>query len=136
MMTLHVQRSRSTRSSTPAGWTGAAANIVVRVNNTNPDRVLVYDAANATQLPLGTVNRRATTTWARTALSAPTGTPSSMVRSGSTITVTLGTQSGNDTMAAAAATSVWTPSSTTYDRAGNAGLPGSATESGVADKEF
>ena len=65
-----------------------------------------------------------------------TGTPSTMVRTGSTITVTLGTQSGAGTTAAANGTSVWTPSTTPYDRAGNAMSAATATESGAADKEF
>ena len=119
-----------------AGWTGAGTSVVVRVNNTNPDRVLIFNAANTTQLPFGTVNLARNDYVGANRTFGATGTPSSMVRSGSTITITLGTQSGNGTTAAATATSVWTPSAAVYDRAGNAGLPGSATESGAADKEF
>ena len=36
-----------------AGWTGASTNVVVRLNNANPDTVTIYNSANTTQLPLG-----------------------------------------------------------------------------------
>ena len=119
-----------------AGWTGAATNVVVRINNANPDTVLIYNAANTTQLPLGSVNLARNDYVGANRTFGATGTPSTMVMSGSSITVTLGTQSGAGTTAAATGSSVWTPSSAIYDRAGNAGLPGAATESGAADKEF
>jgi hypothetical protein len=119
-----------------AGWTGAATNVVVRINNTSPDSLLVYDAANNAQLPLGSVNLGRTDYVGANRTFGASGTPSSMVRSGSTITVTLGTASGATTTAAATGTMTWTPSATAYDRAGNTASTAAATESGAADKEF
>lgn len=119
-----------------AGWTGAATNVVVRVNNTSPDTVLIFNAANTTQLPLGSVNLARTDYVGANRTFGASGTASSMVLSGSTITVTLGTQSGAGTTAAATGTMTWTPSTSTYDRAGNAGSATAANESGAADKEF
>jgi hypothetical protein len=119
-----------------AGWTGAATNVVVRINNTATDTVLIYNSTNTTQLPIGSVNlARADYVGANRTFGA-TGTASSMVRSGSTITVTLGTQSGAGTTAAGNGTMTWTPSTTPYDRAGNAMSAAAATEAGAADKEF
>jgi hypothetical protein len=119
-----------------AGWTGAATNVVVRVNNTSPDTVLIFNAANTTQLPLGSVSLARNDYVGANRTFGATGTASSMVRSGSAITITLGTQSGAGTTAAATGTMAWTPSTATYDRAGNAGSATAATESGAADKEF
>jgi hypothetical protein len=119
-----------------AGWTGTATNVVVRVNNTATDTVLIYNPANTTQLPMGSVNLARTDYVGANRTFGATGTPSSMVRTGNTITVTLGTQSGAGTTAAATGTMTWTPSTTPYDRAGNAMPAAAATESGAADKEF
>jgi hypothetical protein len=119
-----------------AGWTGASTNVVVRVNNTATDTVLIYNSANTTQLPMGSVNLARTDYVTANRTFGASGTPSTMVRTGSTITVTLGTQSGAGTTAAATGTSVWTPQTTPYDRAGNAMSAATATESGAADKEF
>ena len=38
-----------------SGWTGASTNVVVRINDTATDTVLIYNSANTTQLPLGTM---------------------------------------------------------------------------------
>jgi hypothetical protein len=119
-----------------AGWTGAATNVVVRINNTATDTLLVYNAANTAQLPLGSVNLARSDYVTANRTFGASGTPSSMVRSGSTITVTLGTASGATTTAAATGTMTWTPSATAYDRAGNSASTAVATESGAADKEF
>jgi hypothetical protein len=119
-----------------SGWTGASTNVVVRVNNTATDTLLVYNSANATQLPLGTVNLARTDYVTANRTFGASGTPSTMVRSGSTVTLTLGTASGATTTAAATGTMTWTPSASAYDRAGNAGTTAAATELGAADKEF
>jgi predicted ribosomally synthesized peptide with SipW-like signal peptide len=119
-----------------AGWTGAATNIVVRINNTATDTVLIYNSSNTTQLPMGSVNLARTDYVNANRTFGASGTPSSMVRSGSTITVTLGTQSGAGTTAAATGTMTWTPQTTPYDRAGNAMSATAANETGAADKEF
>jgi hypothetical protein len=119
-----------------AGWTGAATNVVVRINNTTPDSLLVYNAANTAQLPLGSVNLGRSDYVGANRTFGASGTPSTMVGSGSTMTVTLGTASGATTTAAGTGTMTWTPSATAYDRAGNTASTAAATESGAADKEF
>jgi hypothetical protein len=122
-----------------AGWNSGSTNVVVRLNNgagASNDTVTVFNAANATQLPLGSVNLgRVDYTGASITFGA-TGTASSMVTSGTTITITLGTQSAAATTAAATGSMAWTPSSTATDPAGNAASTTAATESGAADKEF
>jgi hypothetical protein len=102
------------------------------VNNAAGDRVQVWNAANTTQLPFGTVNLGRTDYVSTTR----TFTGSTMVMSGSTITVTLGSPSGAVGTAAASGTISWTPTATPYDRAANACLTTTVTESGPADPEF
>jgi len=122
-----------------SGWSGSSTGVVVRLNNgsgSGNDTVTVYNAANATQLPLGSVNLgRADYTGASITFGA-TGTASSMTMSGNTITVTLGTQSAAATTAAATGTMIWTPSASATDPAGNAASTTAVTESGAADKDF
>jgi hypothetical protein len=121
------------------GWAGAATNVVVRINNSDPDRVQVYNAANTVMLPLTNatglnLNRNDYVNANRTF--GATGTPSTMVRSGSSITITLGTQSGAGTTAAASGTMAWTPSASATDRAGNATSTTARNETGGGDREF
>ena len=122
-----------------AGWSGSSTSVVVRLNNgagSNNDTVTVFNSTNATQLPLGSVNLgRADYTSASITFGA-TGTASTMVMSGNTITVTLGTQSAAATTAAATGTMSWTPSASATDPAGNAASTTAVTESGTADKDF
>lgn len=121
-----------------AGWTGAATNVTVRINNNTPtnDQVQVFNSANTAALPLGNVNLGRTDYTTANITFGATGTKSSMTMSGNTITVRLGTQSAAGTTAAAKGTVVWTPSATATDRAGNATSTANLTESGSADKEF
>lgn len=119
-----------------AGWTGASTSVVVRINNTNPDTLLVFNSANTTQLPLGSVNLVGSNYLSANRTFGASGTASTMVRSGSTITVTLGTASGATLTETTNGAMIWTPSASTYDRAGNAGSAANATESGASDKEF
>lgn len=119
-----------------AGWSGAATGVVVRLNNATADTVTVYNSANATQLPLGSVSLgRSDYTTANLTFGA-SGTASSMAMSGNTVTITLGTQSAAATTAAATGTMTWTPSGTATDAAGNNVSTTVVTESGTADKEF
>jgi hypothetical protein len=127
------------RLSILAGWTGTTANVVVRINNGTPDRLQVYNAANTTMLPLTNatgldLGRNDYVGTNRTF--GASGTASTMVRSGNSITITLGTQSGNGTTAAANGTMSWTPSATVTDRAGNATSTTARTETGAGDREF
>lgn len=122
-----------------AGWSGASTNIVVHLNNgtsTNNDTVTVFNSTNATQLPLGSVNLgRADYTSANLTFGA-TGTASAMAMSGSTVTITLGTQSAAAITAGATGTMSWTPSASATDAAGNGASTTAVTESGAADREF
>jgi hypothetical protein len=119
-----------------SGWNSGSTNVVVRLNNATNDTVTIFNAANTTQLPLGSVSLgRSDYTTANLTFGA-TGTASSMAMSGNTITITLGTQSAAATTAAATGTMTWTPSASATDVAGNAASTTAATESGAADKDF
>lgn len=119
-----------------AGWSGGATNVVFRfTNNLTNDSFAVWNAANTTQLPLGSVATAKSYVGANVTFGA-TGTPSSMVMSGSTITVTLGTASGTVSTATGTAAMTWTPSATATDRAGNALAVAGVTETGAADLDF
>jgi hypothetical protein len=122
-----------------SGWTGASTSVVVRLTNgllVLDDTMTIYNAANTTQLPLGSVDLgRADYVGADRTFGA-SGTASTMVMSGSTITITLGTQSGAATTAGGTGTMQWSPSGTPTDDAGNACSTANSNESGAADKEF
>jgi hypothetical protein len=127
-----------------AGWNGGSTAVVVRIINAlaGNDTLQVFDSANSAQLPLGTVDLGGLTyvggtLGGETALFGATGTASSMTMSGSTITIVLGTASGQAaTTGLLNGTMTWTPSATATDRAGNAGSTTAASESGAADREF
>jgi hypothetical protein len=120
-----------------SGWTGASTNVVVRLNTAlSADNVTIYNAANSAQLPLGTIQMGRTDYTSSNRTFGASGTASTMVLSGSAITITLGTQSGAATTAAGTGTMAWTPSSTAQDRAGNACTTTARNETGTADKDF
>lgn len=119
-----------------AGWTGTSTNVVARItDNGGNDLVTVWNSANSVQLALGSTdlaNNYVTTntTW------GASGTASTMVQSGTTITVTLGTQAGTTRQAGQNRTAVWTPSAAATDRAGNASGTTNVNEGGAADPNF
>lgn len=126
-------------------WNGSSTAVVVRLVNTallGADRLMVYDAANAAQLPLGEVDLGAPgyvggLLGGETGTFGASGTPSTMVQIGSAVRITLGTAGGQAaTTALLSSTMTWTPSSTATDRAGNAASTAATTESGTADGEF
>jgi len=122
-----------------AAWTGSATPVVVRITNGGggADVLTIRDAANAVQLPLGSVNLVGTGYVTATRDFGAPGTASSMVAAGATITITLGTPSGaTATQGAPGLNMVWTPAVAATDRAGNACLATPATESGALDLEF
>jgi hypothetical protein len=119
-----------------ANWTGAATNVVVRISNATNDPLTVYNAANTTQLPLGSVALGRNDYVTANATFGASGTASTMVQSGNSITITLGTASAGPTTAASTGSMIWTPSASAYDRAGNAETTTARTETGSADKEF
>lgn len=122
-----------------AGWSGSSTNVVVRLNNgsgSGSDTVTVFNATNATQLPLGSVNLGRSDYTSASITFGATGTASAMAMSGNTVTIALGTQSAAATTAASTGTMTWTPSATATDAAGNGVSTTTVTESGAADKEF
>jgi hypothetical protein len=127
------------RLSISTAWTSATLNVVVRINNGTPDRLQVWNAANTAQLLVTNaaglnLGRNDYVGVNRTF--GVTGTPSTMVRSGNSITITLGTQSGAGTTAVANGTMNWTPSASVTDRAGNPASTAAVNESGAGDREF
>jgi hypothetical protein len=136
-----------------AGWSGAATNVTVRIVDNSllglglgNDVVQIFNAANTTVLPLGSVDL-GRSDYVSGLLGGivkfgASGTRSTMTMSGNTITVVLGTYEGegvlgsNRVTAAGTGTAVWTPTAAPYDRAANAMSTAMATESGAADKEF
>lgn len=119
-----------------ANWTGAATNVVVRISNVTNDPLTVYNAANTTQLPLGSVSTGRNDYVSANATFGASGTASTMVQSGNSITITLGTASAGTGTAGSTGTMSWTPSASAYDRAGNAGTTTARAETGSADREF
>jgi hypothetical protein len=130
-----------------SGWTGSSTSVVVRLINggllpTSADSVQVWNAANNAQLPLGTITLPSGTYVGGTsatdaALFGATGTASTMVMSGSAITITLGTASGEAaSLGLLAGGMSWVPSATATDRAGNATSTTTVNETGAADTEF
>lgn len=123
-------------SSILANWTGAATNVVVRMTNATGDPLTVYNAANTTQLPLGSVNLGRNDYATASATFGASSTASTMVLSGNAITITLGTASAGPSTAASTGTMTWTPSASAYDRAGNPMATTARSETGSADREF
>jgi hypothetical protein len=135
------------------GWNGTATNVTVRIVDNSllglglgNDVVQVFNAANTTALPLGSVDLGrsdyVTGLIGGVVKFGATGTRSTMTMSANTITVVLGTYEGegalgsNRTTAGGNGTATWTPAATPYDRAANPMSTAAATESGPADKEF
>jgi len=107
-----------------AGWDGSSMNVVVRgTKGGTEDTLTVFDASNATQIPVGTVGIGNTGYFAANVTYGLTGTHSTMsMDANGAVTITLGTVS-----TAASATRntnpnriSWTPSATAQDLAGNA----------------
>lgn len=122
-----------------AGWTGASTNVVVRLNDggvIGNDTVTIYNSANTSQLPLGTVDMGSTTYTSANVTFGASGTASTMVMSGATITIALGHVTGTDGTALLAGTMQWTPSASATDPAGNACSTAAKSESGASDKDF
>ena len=114
-----------------AGWTGASTPITVRFTLSG-NTVTIWNAANTTQLPLGSVNLGAAYITTATATFSAT-----MSQSGTTITLTLGgLTSGTVKTNVTARAMVWTPNATAKDAAGNACSTSNKTESGATDIDF
>jgi hypothetical protein len=126
------------------GWTGAATNVQVALvdGGSASDYIVVYNTASSpAQIPLGTIYLGATgylksgptyVTYGATG----SATLSTIKRTGSTITITLGTPSGATTTNTTAARMTWTPSTAATDIAGNATSSTTATQSGTPHANF
>ena len=116
-----------------SGWTGTGTTVTLRLidGGAGNDSVQIWDAANTTQLPLGSVNLGDT----GHVTASVNFTGSTMTQSGAAITITLGTPSGATTRAAASQMT-WTPSATATDRAANACSTTAVNESGGNDRNF
>jgi hypothetical protein len=118
------------------GWDGTTStSVTVRLLNANGgggDRIQVWDAANTTQIDLGTV-RLGATGYTTTSI---TFTNSTMTRSGNAFTIVLGTPSATSTLAVVTSNTKWTPSTTATDIAGNGCQNTAVNEAGAADPEF
>jgi hypothetical protein len=108
-----------------ASWAGTPTAATLRLQNVGAaDTAQIWDSANTTQLPFGTLALNGDVVNGTTVFQA------TMVESNGTITVTLGNfVSGNLRTDNVTTASVWTPSTTPYDRAQNAmsATPGSGT---------
>jgi predicted ribosomally synthesized peptide with SipW-like signal peptide len=115
-----------------AGWDGSATTVTLQLQqNASLDLVAIFDSANTTQLPLGVVSLNANHVNGNTR----NFTGSTMVMSGSSITVTLGTPDAS-TLTTGNATMTWVPSASATDLAGNPCSTATVTESGAADPSF
>lgn len=123
-----------------SGWDGTSMNVaVVLVDGGNSnDTIQVWDVTRVTQIPFGTIDlgRKDYLVGRSYDVFGASGTPSTMVMSDSTVTITLGTPSVTADTAAGNGTMTWTPSASATDRAGNAASTTSVNESGGGDKEF
>jgi len=136
-----------------AGWAGAPTSVVVRINDNGlvglplgNDSVQIWNAANSTLLPLGTVDLGRSDYVAGllggNVRFGASGTSSTMSISGNALTIVLGTYNATPiidparTTAGGTGTATWALAATPYDRAENPMSTATATESGVADREF
>jgi hypothetical protein len=120
-----------------AGWSGSSTAIRVRVNNVGAsDSMEFYDATNTT--PLGLLATGTALAINIDHVTAPTVFNATIVRSGASITVTLGslisgavtpTPTGKNAM-------VWQTSSQATNPTGKPCLPATVTESGPSDLDF
>jgi hypothetical protein len=119
-----------------SGWSGTSTAVVVRLNNNGSnDNVTVYNSTNSAQLNLGTVALSGNYTTSNITF-GNSGTASSMVQSGSVVTITLGNASGTGSTVSSATRMAWTPSASATDRAGNACSVTAVNEGGGNDVDF
>lgn len=124
-----------------SGWTGSApVNAVLRLGDggKSDDTLTVYNAANTTELPLGSVDL-GRNDYANTNITfGATGTPSTIAVSGNSLVITLGTGSAPAHKAGGTGTMKWTtsPPAGATDRAGNPLTASLVTQSGGAQKAF
>jgi hypothetical protein len=121
-----------------SGWNGASTPVIIKIvdGGNSDDTLQVLNASTSAVLPFGTIDLGRKDYVSQTITFGLSGTASTMVQSGATITLTLGTPSAAATTAAGNGTMKWTPSATVTDDAGNATSTSALTETGSADKDF
>jgi len=114
-----------------SGWTGAATPVMARFVNGTPDVISIFNAADTTQLALGNM-----TSGKKYVTTTTTFSASSMVLSGNTIVITLGTAGGATATSTQTTSLQWTTSTAATDRAGNPLGATTVTETGALDLDF
>lgn len=128
---IFTYTEQSDPESIQAGWTGASTPVTVRFTLSG-NTVTIFNAANTTQLSLGSVALG--TSYITTATATFSGT---MVESGAKVTITLGSlTSGTVKTNTTAKSMVWTPSAIATDGAGNVCSTSTKTETGTSDVDF
>lgn len=123
------------------GWNGSGGvSAVVRITDggTGNDVLSVWNAANSSLLPLGSIDLGASDYVSASTTFGSGGTASSLTISGTLVTVTLGTSNASSRTIAggAGSTMTWTPSASLTDRAGNGCSTTVREETGTLDREF
>jgi hypothetical protein len=129
-----------------SGWSGASTKVQVDLvdgGGSIDDSIDVYNTESTpVQIPVGTVDLGSksylTTGFGQHIVYGATGaaTPSTMVQSGSSIVITLGTPGGASSTSTAHAAMIWTPSTSATDIAGNAVSANTATQTGATHANF
>jgi hypothetical protein len=128
------------------GWNGASTKVQVYLvdgGGGNNDSIDVYNMESTPgQIPVGTVDLGSreylTTGSGKHIVYGATGAamPSTMVQSGSSIVITLGTPGGASSTSTTHAAMIWTPSTLATDIAGNAVSANTATQTGATHANF
>ncbi len=106
-----------------AGWSGSGSrDVVVRASNGSllgTDKLTVYNSANSSSLPLGTIDLRRSDFVSAARTFGATGTKSTLTMTGNNLTITLGTASGSTGTVSQTTNVRWTPNAAATDLAGN-----------------
>jgi hypothetical protein len=119
------------------GWNGASTAIRVRVDDAGAlDAMEFYDSTNTT--PLNLLGSGTTLALNADYVSQATLFNATIVRSGSDVTVTIGSlvSGAVQTNVNTKATLTWTPSSAATDTTGKRLYPAAVSESGMSDRDF
>jgi hypothetical protein len=121
-------------SSILAGWNGAATAVAVQLpNNGNADTLEIWNQTNSAQLPVTNGSVALSGNYVQNTVVFD----ATMVQSGSSIVVTLGTKaSGTVRTVGGNVTLSWPPSAAVTDLAGNPCATTTVSESGAADPNF
>lgn len=128
-----------------SGWRGASTKVQVYLvdGGSGDDSIEVYNTESApVQIPVGVVDLGGKHYLSigpgqHVVYGAPgTATPSTMVQSGASIVITVGTPGGESSTSTTQAAMVWTPSTSPTDIAGSAVSANAATQTGATHVNF